>query len=69
MFLKKKVNLYNNNQINNIQMNKRQNIIKNNNNQKEKMNKNIYSFIFDKIDNFLQFDLRKKNLKKEKYQN
>jgi len=66
MFLKKIVNLYNNNQINNLQMNKRQNIIKNNNNQKEKMNKNIYLFSFDKNDNFLQFDLRKKKFKKRK---
>jgi hypothetical protein len=66
MFLKKKVNLYNNNQINNLQMNKRQSIIKNNNNKTGKMNKNIYLFSFDQNDNFLQFDLRKKKFKKRK---
>lgn len=41
-------------------MNKRQSIIKNNNNKTGKMNKNIYLFSFDQNDNFLQFDLRKK---------
>ena len=67
MFLKKNVNLYNNNLINNLLMNKRQNSIKSSNNNKiEKMNKNIYLFGFDEDNNFLQFDLRKKKFKKRK---
>ena len=66
MLLKKKVNKNDNNQINNLQVNKRQNIIKNNHNKIEKMNKNIYLFGFDQNNNFLQFDLRKKKYKKRK---